>query len=434
MCKIIVAGAGHGGLSAAAQLAKNGFDVTVVEQNKREDLGYDWEDSLRKSTFKFIDIPCPDEEHLKLCYPMSYMNPKKTVKIQDSGLPGTNIRFVERKYILKYLVDYAESCGVKFAFETNILSAVCAVGKVCGIKVEKDGKTEEMYADMVIDAAGMNSPVRESLPSRFGIDNKVRPEYIFTVYRAYYDKLADEFTDPRYCVFFDNCGRCGMDWMITEDGHMDVLIGSFSDTLTQDEIDAALAELKKLYPYLGDKVLRGGSVAKIPVGKALRKLVCGGYAAVGDSAFMTEPLSGSGMDFALMAGKVLADVLIENYGDFSVEKLWKYQYKFYTEHYNSQLGSYLIKSLLAALTPDDMDYIFEKNILTAKEMYHRANAKYSAGELASKAAYLGAKPKIVKALAEMGLKMMSIDKVNSLMPEEYSDYDFHKWQKEYSKL
>ena len=39
--KILVAGAGHGGLSCAANLAKSGFDVTVLEKQKRENLGYD---------------------------------------------------------------------------------------------------------------------------------------------------------------------------------------------------------------------------------------------------------------------------------------------------------------------------------------------------------------------------------------------------------
>ena len=42
--KIIIAGAGHGGLAAAAKLAKSGFDVTVVEKEKRSALGHDWED------------------------------------------------------------------------------------------------------------------------------------------------------------------------------------------------------------------------------------------------------------------------------------------------------------------------------------------------------------------------------------------------------
>ena len=44
MKRILVAGAGHGGLAAAALLAKNGFDVTVIERKKREEMGHDWED------------------------------------------------------------------------------------------------------------------------------------------------------------------------------------------------------------------------------------------------------------------------------------------------------------------------------------------------------------------------------------------------------
>ena len=434
MHKVIVAGAGHGGLTAAANLAKNGFDVTVVEAQPREGLGYDWGDALCRSTFDFVGIPQPDEIHLRKCYPMNYQNPKKTIMVKDSGQPSDNIRFVERKFILKYLVDYAESCGVKFLFETKVLSAICDVGRVSGIKVEKDGKTEELYADMIIDAAGMNSPVRRSLPSRFGIDNEVNPKYVFTVYRAYYEKLENKTSDYRYCAFFDNCGHCGMDWMITEDGYMDVLVGCFSDKLSQAEIDESLAEMKRLYPYLSDKIFRGGQVAQIPVGKALRKMVCGGYAAVGDSAFMTGALSGSGMDFAMRAGKILSDVMLEADGDFSVEKLWKYQYTFYKKEYIGQLGSYQIKSMMTVLSADDMDYMFEKKILSEKEMFNRNNAKYTAGELLSKAVYLCAKPKILKALAEMGLKTLMIDRVMALMPEKYTDFDFHKWQKEYSKL
>ena len=44
MPKIIVAGGGHGGIAVAGLLAEKGLDVTVYEQHKREDMGYDWTD------------------------------------------------------------------------------------------------------------------------------------------------------------------------------------------------------------------------------------------------------------------------------------------------------------------------------------------------------------------------------------------------------
>ena len=58
--KILVAGAGHGGLTAAAQLAKAGFQVTVVERHGKENLGYDWFDALNPAVFAMVGCPHPE--------------------------------------------------------------------------------------------------------------------------------------------------------------------------------------------------------------------------------------------------------------------------------------------------------------------------------------------------------------------------------------
>ena len=62
MTKIIVAGAGHGGLAAAALLARDGFDVTVYEKNKRADLGYDWTDIFAPGALKIASVPMPEKD------------------------------------------------------------------------------------------------------------------------------------------------------------------------------------------------------------------------------------------------------------------------------------------------------------------------------------------------------------------------------------
>ena len=49
--KIVIAGAGHGGLIAGAKLAQAGYDVTVYERKIRSELGYDWEDAIDLRVF-----------------------------------------------------------------------------------------------------------------------------------------------------------------------------------------------------------------------------------------------------------------------------------------------------------------------------------------------------------------------------------------------
>ena len=60
--KIIVAGLGHGGIAAAAQLAKAGFDVTVYEQKKEGTLGYDWTDIFAPDALAVAGMDMPPED------------------------------------------------------------------------------------------------------------------------------------------------------------------------------------------------------------------------------------------------------------------------------------------------------------------------------------------------------------------------------------
>ena len=57
MKKIIVIGAGHGGLITASLLSKYGFDVTIYEKRLEKDLGYDWQDTFNISPFVKLGIP-----------------------------------------------------------------------------------------------------------------------------------------------------------------------------------------------------------------------------------------------------------------------------------------------------------------------------------------------------------------------------------------
>ncbi|MBO4382565.1 MAG: NAD(P)-binding protein, partial [Clostridia bacterium] len=51
---IVIAGAGHAAMMCGATLAKNGYDVTVYERRKREDVGYPWFDCVNPDIFHMV--------------------------------------------------------------------------------------------------------------------------------------------------------------------------------------------------------------------------------------------------------------------------------------------------------------------------------------------------------------------------------------------
>lgn len=430
MKKIIVAGAGHGGLAAAINLSKNGYAVTVVEKSRRKNLGYDWHDTMTKSTFAFAGIPAPAPEQLFPMEKMCYYSRNQKIKIASDQEVSDKITYIDRKFLLNHLIDCALENGVKFLFESEILHAICETNRVTGICYRHKNEEKEIKGDLVIDAAGLNSPVRRSLPAHFGIAREMDKKDVFHVWRGYFEKTEEKFTSPAHSIFFYHCGTPGMDWAITQKGYVDILIGGFGN-LTEKNIRDSLSDFQKKYPYMGKKLLRGGAYDRIPLGKTLPVFVFNGYAAVGNSAFMTEPLSGSGIDLSLRAGKILADTLISSDGDTTRYSLWRYNrdyIKNYAEKYYTDL---ILKNFLSALTAEDIDFFFDQKIMTAKEI--TGGGSYTLKELLQKANILK-RPALLLPLADVVKKLLILGKVKAGLPEEYDAVKIEKWEKIYGKF
>ena len=439
MKSILVAGAGHGGLSAAAILAKNGYSVTVLEKNSRETLGHDWHDCMDIPAFIFADIPVPPEEDFKRGLHMCYFNPKKTVKLNMDGGPGvsqSNCISIDRRVLLKHLTAHCENMGVSFIFGADIKKAITSGMRVTGVKAVINGEEKEFPADMVIDAAGMYSPVRMSLPEEFGIQKNFHDDDIIEIFRAYYENTDGFISDPNYSVFFYNCKKPGLDWVITEKDYIDVLIGKFG-SLSDKETDESLEDLRKIYPGMGKEIIRGGTKVRIPLSKTLPMLVADSYALVGDSAGMTVPMNGSGIDLSIQAGKLLATAIMasEKKG-YRKEDLWKYQYRYFTLFGNSLVSISILRRFLGAVTAEDIDFFLEKGILSEKEIgmaggnFSGINAAYVIDKLVAAAPKIKLLPSLAKTLSVFP----KLPLAERMMPEEWDDKKIQKWVEIYSSL
>lgn len=438
MKNILVAGAGHGGLSAAAILAKNGYNVTVYEKAERQDLGHDWHDAMDIPAFRFADIPVPDEKDFRRGLHMCYFNPKKTVRLVMDGGPGvaqSDCITIDRKFLINYLVDHCISQGVSFVFGAEITQAITENNKVLGIKIILDGEEKEAYADMIIDAAGMNSPVRKSLPDSFGIQKEIPVEDTFEIFRAYYKNRENYITDPNYSVFFYNCGKPGLDWVITEEEYMDVLIGKFG-SLTQEEIDTSLEDIRKIYPGIGTEPVRGGVTATIPLSKTLPLIIGNSYALVGDSAGMTVPLNGSGIDLSIQAGKLLSSaVMAASKNGYKKEELWQYQYRYFTLFGNSLVPISILRRFLGSITAEDIDFFLEKGILTQKEIGMAGGVSgITASYVIDKLIAAAPQAKLLPSLLNTIKGMPKLPSLLKNMPFQWDEQKVSKWVKNYQEL
>ncbi len=433
---IIVAGAGHGGIAAAAHLAKQGFDVTILEKKPKGKLGYDWTDIFAPGSLTGTGIPMPDESKYEYKENMTFLSPSLRKPITQN-VPQNELEIkMERSDIYEHLINYAEKCGAKVEYEVTVKAPITIGNRVVGVETDKG----ERLSPLVIDACGLNSPLRTGMPNGILMEKNIGRNNRFYVYRAFYSRLGDSIPEHNYKVYMLQQGKAGIGWLATEKDFCDVLIGRFLP-LSDEKVESALEHLKQDNPQLGDKLLRGGQYVEIPVRHPLSTMVCDGYVAIGDSAYMTVPIIGSGIANCLKAAKILSDVIAKDKQlSFSAETLWEYQRRYYKELGNSYAVLACVKDMLSELTPAELDYMFDNNILTAKELTIGADStkltsmiNMSVKEAIAKLKALGSNKPLIKKLLKVASKMAKVILSTSAMPLFYTRSGVAKWANSYLK-
>ncbi|MCL2631461.1 MAG: NAD(P)/FAD-dependent oxidoreductase, partial [Firmicutes bacterium] len=330
--KVIIAGAGIGGIYAGERLGELGFEVVVYEKAKSvKEMRFDWHDVVSPKIFRRLGLPIPSE-HFKVL-PYSFVTPyEKFIKRLPAGDPDPDIS-LERVPLNEMLYNHAKAYA-KFEFGKTVTAPIVKDNRVVGVVV--DGKEE--YADFVLDSAGIYSPVRKNLPKEFNI-TEIKDEERFSAYRAFYNRAdvpEPEHTNKAYLKHF---GGKGLSWVLLDDdtSKVNVLIGRL-DSLNDSEREELLADLKANNPIIGEGITRGGFTTLIPLRYPATRFVANGYAGIGDTAYMTIPMKGSGIASGLISAHLLWETLKEamDKGEnspniFNIETLWNYQVKCYME-------------------------------------------------------------------------------------------------------
>ena len=426
--KIVIAGAGHGGLVAGAVLAKAGYDVTVYERKIRSELGYDWEDAIDMRVFAECGLEPPKKEHYAFNGDMKYYNPNlKAPLVVPANGKGSAV--FERKEIYDVLIDNAEKSGVKIIYSTEILSPVMDGLRVVGIRTS-DGVVD---ADLVIDAAGINTPLRSRLPVCCNIDRDYGYGECFYAFRGYFDKVPGHEPDVAYEIFLMHQGERGLSWVVTKDDYVDVLIGRMAP-MSKTKLAKTLDEMRAFSPQIGEKLLRGGTQEQIPVRRPLSVMVCDGYAAVGDAAYMTVPMTGSGICASMRAGMLLAETVMEDKDEvYSRETLWNYNRKYILHFGQSFAAIDILKNIMLCTEVEGVNFLFDKGIITENDMSFgkgKEEGGMSFSDMVARATRgISNLPVLLRTAGALS-KGDNVKKVYQSIPETYDEKAVLKWKQD----
>jgi len=439
MSTFLVAGAGHGGLTAALWLARASHNVTVLERSPEAGLGYDWTDVIEPGIFTMNGFTQPDAAVFTRACWNTIIGPSKRAPIRPPWKFCREMH-IDRKLLLQLLIKDCKAAGVAFEFGVNITGPLMDGKRVTGLKTEQG----EYRADMVIDAAGAFSPVRSNMPEETLVDQKLLPRQVYYAWRGIYERRSGPDPEDLNKTYLLHMGRKSMAWCITEDAYMDVLTGLVGREQTPEELEEALTDLRADNPLLSDKLLRGGRVETIPVRRPFAVFVADGYAAVGDSAAMADPFGGSGLNIAMNAGKLLAETILQDKsGLYTVEHLWNYQHAFFTWSPPSvvpestgaktavqKCDTEAMKTALLSMPPAHIDLLFTRGIINF-EMAFLGKPLSNADALKIFARNLHHMPLLVR-LVRMVLAQERIKKVAAAIPEAYDRAAIMAWKEKYN--
>ncbi|MCR5522605.1 MAG: NAD(P)/FAD-dependent oxidoreductase [Clostridia bacterium] len=368
MRKILVCGAGHGGLAASIILAENGFEVTVLEKAENEIMiGHEWEDRFDFSNLTGIlgikeeDLP---DDIWRYRGNSVFLSPSKKTGVEISFSGDNRQKIMWRKPLISLLIKKAKESGVKILYEITVNGPVIKNGRVTGVETT-DGT---FSGDLIIDSCGVFSVLRMNLPREYGIECKPKYGDLFYARRAYYDKCEDVIPDYPFEVYLYHEKEQGLSWLCTNKNSVDILIGRVYE-LTDEKINEQLEIFRNEHPWTGKTILNGGQRAVIPVRRSLPLMIADGYAAVGDSAFMTMPMNGMGIDLSLNAGKLLADTLINHRNEeFNNEVLWEYNRNFHIRYGCEAAKNDGLKCAILSLPPEGVDFLFDNKIIQSSDL------------------------------------------------------------------
>ncbi len=346
---IIVVGAGPAGSAAAYVLAKNGFKVLVLERGRtvgsKEVFGGKVYAPPLRDVWPELDKEAPIHRWVTK-ERLSFVAGDRVATIEYST-PDTVGFTTFLPELASWMASKAEEAGALVIDEIRVDEIIVDDGNVVGVRSGVD----KIYADVVVDAEGVNRLLLE----RLGIVDRLNPKYVALGVKEVL-KVPKNEIEERLQLGKNE----GLAWLVAGDITMGIPGGGFIYTMKEaisiglvlhvgkamekaeaGEINKHISQILesfRLHPYFKKiwkdaDIMEYGAHMTIEGGLRLvpKKLYAPGLVIVGDAAglLLNTGYTVRGVDFAVTSGKLAAEAIIQafNNGGPTEENLRIYEEK-----------------------------------------------------------------------------------------------------------
>ncbi len=356
--EIVVVGAGPAGAMTAMDLAQRGHDVILIDRHDfpRDKICGDavpahaieqmWAHGMKDVVANEID-----QGHFHVVRSMRLVSPRGHAAEADFrlGAMGAHSVVAPRIYLDAALQRHAVASGARFVIG-QAQEPILENGYVTGVRVRVDKEDKEIRGKMVVAADGVTSVIARALRPA---NDEPQDGHRAVAIRAYIEDM--ELVKDQIEFFLYKGILPGYAWVFPiSETEANIGLG-----MRLDKFRGLKGNLKEMLGYFLEipdvkKRLRRGGVMRevrswqLNFGSQDIQRAFNGALFVGDAAGMINPLTGGGIDNALVAGTLAGQTIHEAFSanDFSRDQLKIYETRVDDEMRRSMRNSYFFQRWL----------------------------------------------------------------------------------------
>jgi geranylgeranyl reductase family protein len=434
---VVIVGGGVAGLYISHIIANAGFKTALIEMKDEENIGNKTcGDAIGEHHFieLNLDIPLIGVDAEGFYKGVKLVSPDETIEITVNG---RGIALNRKNFGIR-LYKMAVNSGAE-VFPSHFFTKPLVEGSwIKGIIAkDKNNRNITFYSKVVVDASGVSSIVRRSLPKEWWISETIPREDYNITYREIVLGEFDIEKEYAYIYLNTDIAPGGYWWLFPKINSVyNIGLGVQWRKDAPNPISNYKKFIAERFHNKIYKVLHSGG-GLVPTRRPIPCMVWNGFVVIGDAAATANPVHGGGIGSAMISSKVAAKVIIEalSKDEPTIENLWPYHTEYHKLYGAKQASLDVLRLFLQRMSNSDLNYVFKSKIVTGDEVYnmgYKGELSHSILDRITTLISLARRPSFLSKLYRLKQYMDKAYQLYINYPGKPSDYE--KWRNEEIKL